>query len=301
MLAEPIHTDHAMRGILLRVLAAVLLSIIAALVKIASARGVSGPELLFYTSGFALAVVTVKIRMGPGFGVLATRRPVAHMWRSIVGISANLLYLQALIMLPLAEATTISFSTPAFATIMSWLVLRETVSGYRWGAVLAGLAGVAIVMQPSGGGHSIAILGAAIALCAAVGQAGVSIILRHLRSENVLTIVFWSQCAGLVVGAMLLPVFGKWHDLTTLAIIGAMGVAIGFAQLAMTDSLRSAPVAVVMPFDYLQIVGALILGLLIFGASLRVNTLLGAALICSAGLYVLHREGAAARRATIRA
>ena len=68
------------------------------------------------------------------------------------------------------------------------------------------------------------------------------------------------------------------------------GVAGGLAQLFMTASLQKAPVAVVAPFDYLQIVGAIVFGWWLMAATPTLTTLAGAALIASSGLYTAWRE-----------
>src|SRR4029079_13718782 len=105
---------------------------------------------------------------------------------------------QALILLPLADATAINFTAPIFATILSFLILKEDVGPYRWAAVLVGFFGVLIVARP--GGSSLPVLGVAAALAAATGSAGVTTTLRHLqRSENISAIVFWFAVAGIVV------------------------------------------------------------------------------------------------------
>ena len=66
--------------------------------------------------------------------------------------------------------------------------------------------------------------------------------------------------------------------------------AYGLAQICMTASLRNAPVAVIAPFDYLQIVGALIFGWWLLNSTPTWNTLAGAALIAASGLYTVWRE-----------
>ena len=195
---------------------------------------------------------------------------------------------QALILLPLADATAINFTAPIFATILSFLILREDVRLHRWSAVVLGFVGVLIVARP--GGSSLPILGIAIALVGAVGQAGVTTTLRHLqRSENVAAIVFWFAIAGIVVGGLLMPFFGRLHGLTALALVVAGGLAGGVGQLLMTSSLR-APVSVVSPFDYLQIVAATIYGWLLFSDVPSLHTILGAALIAGSGIYTAFRE-----------
>ncbi len=259
-----------------------------ALLKLASMEGLNAPELVFYRSLFSLPVVLFWVLKRESLGSLKPNRPLAHVWRSCLGLLSMGLTFQALILLPLADATAINFTAPIFATILSFLILREDVGLHRWGAVVLGFIGVLIVARP--GGSSLPILGIAIALVGAVGQAGVTTTLRHLqRSENVAAIVFWFAIAGIVVGGLLMPFFGRLHGLTALALVVAGGLAGGVGQLLMTSSLR-APVSVVSPFDYLQIVAATIYGWLLFSDVPSLHTILGAALIAGSGIYTALRE-----------
>ena len=259
-----------------------------ALLKLASMEGLNAPELVFYRSLFSLPVVLFWVLKRESLASLKPNRPLAHVWRSCLGLLSMGLTFQALILLPLADATAINFTAPIFATILSFLILREDVGLHRWGAVVLGFVGVLIVARP--GGSSLPILGIAIALVGAVGQAGVTTTLRHLqRSENVAAIVFWFAIAGIVVGGLLIPFFGRLHGLTALALVLAGGLAGGVGQLLMTSSLR-APVSVVSPFDYLQIVAATIYGWLLFSDVPSLHTIIGAALIAGSGIYTALRE-----------
>lgn len=259
-----------------------------ALLKLASMEGLNAPELVFYRSLFSLPVVLFWVLKRESLASLKPNRPLAHIWRSCLGLLSMGLTFQALILLPLADATAINFTAPIFATILSFLILREDVGVHRWGAVVIGFIGVLIVARP--GGSSLPILGIVIALVGAVGQAGVTTTLRHLqRSENVAAIVFWFAIAGIVVGGLLMPFFGRLHGLTALALVLAGGLAGGIGQLLMTSSLR-APVSVVSPFDYLQIVAATIYGWLLFSDVPSLHTILGAALIAGSGIYTALRE-----------
>ena len=280
--------DHVVSGILCRIGSGLSFSTMGALLKLASMEGLNAPELVFYRSLFSLPVVLFWVLKRESLESLKPNRPLAHVWRSCLGLLSMGLTFQALILLPLADATAINFTAPIFATILSFLILREDVGLHRWGAVVLGFVGVLIVARP--GGSSLPILGIAIALVGAVGQAGVTTTLRHLqRSENVAAIVFWFAIAGIVVGGLLMPFFGRLHGLTALALVVAGGLAGGIGQLLMTSSLR-APVSVVSPFDYLQIVAATIYGWLLFSDVPSLHTILGAALIAGSGIYTALRE-----------
>jgi drug/metabolite transporter (DMT)-like permease len=280
--------DHVVSGILCRIGSGLSFSTMGALFKLASSGGFSAPELVFYRSLFSLPVVLLWVLKRESVAALRPNNPLAHVWRSSLGLLSMGLTFQALIMLPLADATAINFTAPIFATILSFLVLKEHVGIHRWGAVMIGFAGVLIVANP--GGSNLPALGVLIALIAATGQAGVTTTLRHLqRSENVVSIVFWFAIAGIVVGGLLMPFFAHERPAAAFALVIAGGFAGGIGQLLMTTSLR-APVSVVSAFDYLQIVAATIYGWLLFSDVPRLSTVLGATLIAASGLYTAWRE-----------
>ena len=278
-------------GIGLRLASVGCYAIMAAMLKLASEHGVVALEMLFYRAIFGLPVVLLWVAFSQGVGALGTRRPLAHLGRCALGVASILCTFQALIMLPLADATAISFTAPAFATILSWLILREQVGKHRWIAVLLGFVGVLIVTRPGGAGIEVPLSGVAIALVAAMGTAGVVITLRQLRhTEHVAAIVFWFFVASAVVGASFLPFFGSVHDGHTILLLASAGTAGGLMQITLTASLQKAPVSVLSPIDYLQIVGAVALGWLLLADVPTVNTIAGAALIVTSGLYIAWRE-----------
>src|SRR5690606_11993602 len=288
--------ESVARGIGLRIASAGFFSITAALLKLAAEQGVVAPEMMLYRAVFGLPVVLVWVLATQGISALATRRPMAHLGRTALGIFSILCSLQALVMLPLADATTISFTTPIFATLLSWLILREHVGPHRWTAVVCGMIGGVIVMHPGGSGGALPVLGVAVALLSALGTASVTIALRQMReTEQVAAIVFWFFAGSAVVGLVLLPFFGRIHGTETMLLLAAGGVTGGLMQITLTASLQAAPVSVLAPFDYFQIVGAIVLGWLLLSSIPTINTLVGAVIISSSGLYVAWRERALER------
>jgi len=281
-------SDHILTGILCRIGSGLSFSTMGALLKLASVEGMNAPELVFYRSVFSLPVVLFWVLKAESLAALKPNRPLAHVWRSGLGLLSMGLTFQALILLPLAEATAINFTAPIFATILSFLILREHVRVHRWTAVVVGFIGVLIVARP--GGSSLPAMGVGIALVGALCQAGVTTTLRQIqRSENISAIVFWFAMAGILVGGLSMPVFGHMHGPKAFALVLAGGLAGGVGQLLMTTSLR-APVSVVSPFDYLQIVGATAYGWLLFSDVPTVYTMTGATLIAGSGLYTALRE-----------
>ncbi len=298
-------TDRAVEqrplaGIALRLLTALLLALMFALVKLASTRGVHLVETLFYRQiGSALCAIGL-VAAGPGFASLRTRRVGAHVGRMALGITAMALNFLAMIVLPLAEATAIGFTVPIFSVVLAALVLGEPTGKWRWGAVAAGFVGVLLIIQPGRG--EVPVAGATLALVAALLTAGVTIVIRQLgKTERASTTVFWFAVSSLLPLGILMLWFGGSHDSGTWAILAAMALAGGLAQLTLTGALRLAPVALVMPMDYTSLLWATLLGAWLFSELPSPWTWVGAPVIIASGLVIVWREHRLARRAALSA
>jgi drug/metabolite transporter (DMT)-like permease len=195
----------------------------------------------------------------------------------------------ALSYLPLAESTTIGFAAPLFAVILSALVLKEPVGHHRWSAVAIGFLGVLLVMRPEGG--NLPPVGLALAVLSAFGVGVTTITIRQIgKTEPTQTTVLWFTLLSMVAVGALMPFYAELHDLRTWAILLALGLFGGVAQLLLTASLRFAPVSVIVPFDYTQLLWAVLLGWVIWSTQPPASTWIGAAVIIASGLYTLYRE-----------
>src|SRR5687768_11537259 len=137
--------EHVASGILCRIGSGLSFATMGALLKLASEQGLNAPELVFYRSLFSLPVILFWVLKQESLAALRPRRPLAHVWRCGLGLVSMGLTFQALILLPLADATAINFTAPIFATILSFVILKEHVGVHRWSAVLLGFVGVLIV------------------------------------------------------------------------------------------------------------------------------------------------------------
>jgi drug/metabolite transporter (DMT)-like permease len=281
--------ERRLLAIALRLFAALALTVMFAIVKIVGGRGVSLVESLFYRQVMALPLVLVWIAAGPGFAAIKTARPGAHLTRTVIGMTGMALNFTTFLLLPLAEATVLLFTVPIFATILSAVVLKEPVGRHRWGAVLLGFVGVLIVVQP--GSATLPTAGVLVGLCAATAVSGVSITLRQIgRTESAITTVFWFTTASVIPLGLAMLVVGKAHDPVTFALLLGLGLTGGLAQIALTASLRLAPVSVVLPMDYSNLIWSALLGWLVFAAVPTPMLWLGAPLIVGSGLYIVYRE-----------
>lgn len=282
-------SDRIMLGLGLRLLAILMLSTMGALIKLVETHGAHLIEIMLFRQLFAIPFILAWVAAGAGLASLRTRHFGMHVTRSAVGLTGMVFNFGAVLLLPLAEATTFGFTVPIFATILGALILKESTGWHRWGAVLVGFAGVLIVAQP--GGSHIPLGGALVGLTAALFVALVAIQLRQMaRTEEPPTTVFWFSTLSLPPLAIGYLFVAAPHGWQTFALLVAIGLVGGAAQLALTASLRFAPVSVVVPMDYSSLIWATLYGYLLFGALPSPWTWVGAPIIIASGLYIVLRE-----------
>lgn len=287
--AACVSTDRLFTGIGLRLFAILCLASMAALIKLAESGGATLAEIMFFRQLAAIPLVVAFVALGDGLVTLRTTRFKAHAIRTGIGLVGMVANFAAVILLPLAEAQTLAFTAPIFATILGALWLREATGWHRWGAVIAGFVGVVIVAQPGSGQFPMA--GALIGLLAAFMVASISILLRQLtRTESAGTTAFYFSLLSVPVIAPFYWFDAQAHDLRVWALLIGIGAIGGMGQIALTAALRFAPVSTVVPMDYSGLVWATLYGWLLFGVLPGEWTWIGAPIIVASGLYIVWRE-----------
>ncbi len=289
-------------GIALKFASTALFAGMAACAKYLSSTYPVG-QIVFFRSAFAfLPVIIVVLQSEAGFRLLRTGRPLGHILRSLAGTSGMFAGFAALSLLPLAEATALSFAAPLFTVGLAIAVLGERVGPWRWAASLVGFAGVVLVAQPLSlfgsavsafplSGVGLGLLGAFLAALAATYT-------RYLaRAEHPITIVFYFTLGSTVASALTLPFAAVAPDAPDLLLLAIMGILGGLAQILLTNSYRFADASTLAPIDYTQMIWAGTLGYLIFGDVPTAMTLVGAFVIACAGTFIVIRERIVARRA----
>lgn len=282
--------DRLPLAIALRLLSVALFGVMNVAIKLAEAGGARLPEILFWRQAGAAMLVTAVLVAGPGMGAVRTERIGAHVGRTTIGLIAMTLTFTTLTLLPLAEATTIGFSMPIFATVLGALLLREPTGAWRWAAVLAGFAGVVIVAGP-GAGAGIPTVGVATGICAALCTATVSVLLRTLgRTERPAATVWWFSVLSLLPLGIGYALSAQAHPAGVWALLIGIGLLGGAAQIAMTSSLTLGPVSAVVPMDYTALLWATFFGWLVFERLPVTATWIGAPVIIASGLVIVWRE-----------
>jgi drug/metabolite transporter (DMT)-like permease len=284
---QPALGDRQGRGIALMLLAVLLFVVMDAMVKWLTQTLPIQQIILFRGLGAFIALIPFVVAAG-GISVLKTRRPLPHLVRVVIGMTAMVCMFLGFKHLPLADAVTLGFAAPLFMTAMSVPLLQEAVGVRRWAAVIVGFAGV-LVMIPAGFTVEI---GMVFALAGAALHALALIAIRILSvTENSVTIVFYFTLGCTLFGAAWMPWVWTPVDGQTIALLLAVGILGGLAQMAMTGALRWTPVAVLGPLEYSALVFAVGADILIWSTTPDARTIAGAAIIAASGLYIIHREG----------
>jgi drug/metabolite transporter (DMT)-like permease len=285
----------ATAGIGLGALAFGLFSLMDALVKWLSA-GYPVPQILVCNALFALVPVGAMVVRRGGLPQLRTRRLGLHLVRGLLGTTGGFLAFFAFSRLPLADAYAIIFATPLLITALSVPILGEAVGWRRWSAVLVGFVGVLVMLRP---GMAPISLGSLAALGAACASACAILLVRKLSvTETTTSIAFYSNVTAVVLtGIAFSPTFvvPRLLDLTLMAASGLIG---GTALLVLIAAYRRSPAALVAPFQYSQMLWAILLGALVWSDFPEPLMLLGTSIVAASGLFILYRETALGRRPT---
>lgn len=287
--------DRPLLALVIRLLGVAGFAVMAALIKLASERGMHIAELIFWRQLVTVPIIATWAMLGGGIQLLKSDRPKAHAVRGLYGIVGMVFNFGAVMLLPLAEATTINFSAPIWAVILSIVLLKEPVGIWRWSAVLAGFAGILVIAQP-GNGH-LPLDGALVALGGAFMISLISIQIRDLsRTEQPMVIVFWFAVISVVLAAPFQPFVMQAHSASDWLLLLGIGITGTWGQLLVTMALRFGKVSSVIVMDYSSIVWATLLGFFVFATMPPATTFLGAPLIVASGLIIAWRERVLAKR-----
>jgi drug/metabolite transporter (DMT)-like permease len=281
-------------GIALVVTSTLAFTLMAAVVRFLGQETMPLGEIVFARSFFALIpLLGMILWRGELATALHTRNLGGHVSRSVFGTLGMFLNFGALALLPLADATAISFATPIFSVALAAIFLGEVVRVRRWSAVGVGFIGVLVMLWPFVGEYhdSNATLGAILGLAGALVVAGAMTQVRHLsRTETTSSLVFYFSITCCVFGLATLPWGWVMPTPAQLALMVTMGLLGGLGQILVTESYRHAPASVLAPFAYTSMIYSVVIGYLWFAEVPQGIVLVGAAIVIAAGLFVIWRE-----------
>ncbi len=274
------------RGSIWMVLSSLVFAVMATCIKLLG-QDLPVIEILFFRQMFVILVVLPAIARGFPAVLVTSRWPV-HLTRALLAFVAMTAGFTALVHLPLAEATAISFARTLFTTILAVIFLHEVVGWRRWTATLVGFLGVVVVARPSPEHFNEYAL---LALLSACFVAALQIALRSLaQTERPVTIMTYQNvCLSVLLAgpAAYLWVTPTWEQIGFLA---AIGVLMSVVQWTMIKAYGIGEASAIAPMEYGRLLFATVAGIWVFAEVPTVYTLIGATLIIASTLYTVHRN-----------
>lgn len=273
------------KGALLLMLAAAVFTGEVMLVRLAGETAATA-QIVFFRALAQLLLGTAMVVASRG--TFATRRPFLQVTRGLTSLGVWYLYYVSFLLLDLALASTLTFSTSLFVTLLAAPVLGERIGTARWAATLIGFAGVVIA---SGASPSSIEPGVLVGIASAALAAVLVLLNRILvRTEKTPTIMFY---IGVVTTLGTLPVaWFNWQPLSaeTFMLLACAGLVGAGGMWLTIEAYRAGEVSALAPFPYLRLVFAVAAGYAVFAEVPAANTLAGMAIIVASTIYVARSE-----------
>lgn len=239
-------------------------------------------NLVRYGVVLILAIGLMRIKRSPW------RVPRQHqrlvLWRSVMLGAVGLSFMQALRWMPLAEATAIYFLSPLIIVALSPWLLGEQIRMRQRMAVLAGFAGMLLIVRP---GSQLPLAGTALMLVAACCYAMLQILTRKLAGRvQMEQQFFWAAVACILMTLMSLPTAWpmQWPSAADMGLMLVVGVLSGLGQYLLIRAFQKVPASSLAPFNYFHLLLAVIFSVLVFGQRPDGIALAGMTIIAGAGL-----------------
>ena len=214
--------------------------------------------------------------------------------RAACGVGGVTGLFAAAALIPLADATAISFLNPVFAMVLAIFCLGEKVGPIRWSAAAIALLGGALLIRPDAGAMQI---GALIALIAALFMAAEIIFAKLLaRTEPVVRLLFITNSIAVCIAAIMAATLWRAPSVAEIALMAAVGVSMVTAQALFMTTIKKTDASFATPFFYGTLIFAALYDFIWFDVTPASMSLLGAGLILVGAVTLAVREAQAARR-----
>jgi drug/metabolite transporter (DMT)-like permease len=249
-------------------------------------------EILALRAGFGLMVMATLVALRADLrATINCRHLRLHLLRNTVHVGASYLWATSLLLIPLAMAFALEFTTPVWTLLLAAPVLGERLTASRIGAVVFGLLGVLVILRP---GLATFQPGALLTLVAAFGLAITLIATKKLtRTDSTFAIVFWMMLIQLplaLIGSD--PLFVTKLNQGQLPAVIGIGASGLVSHYCLTNAFRAGDAGVVVPLDFMRIPLIAVIGWWLYGEPLDVFVFLGAGLIITGILWNLRSEAA---------
>ena len=283
-MTDPAQGPHIGRGIALTLATTVCFSTLDALSK-ATNPYLPVNEMLW--GRYMFHAIALALLMGPRMklDLVRTAHPGIQVLRALMLLASSMLFVSALVFLPLAEAAALSFIAPLVLTALSVPLLGEKVRPSQWIAVAVGFIGVLVLVRPGGNLFDVATL---LPIGCAFTYALFQIITRkYAGRDSAYTTHFWTATVCTILLSFTLPFFWKTPTLWGWTALVLMGLIGGIGHFILIKAYECAPPSTLAPFSYAHLIWATLLSWLVFNHLPDAGSMLGMAIIGSAGLFAV--------------
>lgn len=253
-------------------------------------------QIVFFTALISFPIITLVLMRDHKEGTLQPVHPYWMALRCVSGAASGLCAFYAITQLPLSQVYAFIFAAPLIITLLAIPMLGETVRLRRGIAILVGMGGVLIVLQP---GTSTLESGHIAAIVAAFAGAMVSIITRKIgKEERGVVMILYPMMTNLVLTAMVLPFVYVEVPLRDMGLLALDSFLVLIAMALLVAAYTRADAMTVAPMQYSQMIWATVFGIFIFQEYPTWPTYLGTAVIALSGFYILRREATSAASST---
>ena len=249
-------------------------------------------EVIFFRN-FLAAIIMIPILKPKGFSILKMNNPKLFYVRGLIGVIGMFTGFTALTLIPLAQTTSISFSTPIFITIGAMFFLGEIIKVRRIIAILIGLIGMLIIIRP---GVAPISLGIALAFFAAISHAINALIIKRLtETDTADSIVAWMVIMLIPISFFPAIFVWEWPSGLVWSYLWALAGFGTLAHMSITRAYALTEITSLQPLEFLKLPLAALLAWLLFSEVPEIWTWIGGVIIFLSTSYISHREIVLAR------
>lgn len=247
---------------------------------------------LRYVLGLVFLIPVAGRLMREGFGGNVLKLGAL---RGIVHVAGVTFWFFAMARLPVAEVAAMSYLTPVFVTLGAVVFMGERFAIRRALAIGVAILGVLVILRP---GFRVVETAHLSMILTTMGFGASYLIAKRMTGLASTDMIVAQLSVWVSIGLTPLAMI---HWITpTLFEVAMMFVVAGFAtagHYAMTAAFRSAPLSVVQPVTFLQLIWSVAVGFLLFGEGIDGMVILGGSVIVAAVVYITLREAQIKKRA----
>ena len=276
-------------AIILNVLSIVFFSIMVILIRKAS-ENLHILEVVFFRNLLAF-IVMLPILKSTGLGAIKMNNTKLFLMRGFFGAIGMLAGFTCLTLIPLAQATAISFSKPIFITIGATIFLGEIIKARRIAAIIIGIVGMLIIVQPGVNSFSFGVM---LAIIAALAHSINALIVKKLTlTDSPQAIITWMVIILIPITFFPALLVWEWPSIETWAYLWAIAIAGTIAHFLWTKSCSMAEITSLQPIEFIKLPLMAFMGWLIFYEVPGLWTWVGGLIIFMSTIYISNREAKA--------